>query len=394
MKRYIHLILPFLLLPLVSSCENDTDGPTLTEITPSVISSLPSGVFDLSSYDEENDNPLLFTLRWSPTEFHMKGNSAPQGVAPITYSIEIDRSGNNFADPATLAATTADTVDVFRKDLNDFLLSQLKLEAFETYELELRLSVKFGEGNHEFNQLYSENKVTFTAIPSEGLQHVYIIGDMNGWNNSNTDFMMFRDNSDETEFDYIYVGRIAENTYFKFVSESNLGTWNLFCDAGNGELVLDEDGGAFYNDKERYVKILLNIKQLTYSIEEYDASKATKWDHIIFVGAFCNWGDKDDNEEDDNEDENLAPEMEKSTYDPHIWSLDVNLPTVEWGVKFRTKAGWDIQWGVDGASSLPYGKISFTDEGVNLPNIYLETGPGDYHIRLNTLSNHYIFIKQ
>ncbi|MCD8081817.1 MAG: SusF/SusE family outer membrane protein [Bacteroides sp.] len=391
MKRYIHLILPFLLLPLVSSCENDTDGPTLTEITPSVISSLPSGVFDLSSYDEENDNPLLFTLRWSPTEFHMKGNSAPQGVAPITYSIEIDRSGNNFADAATLAATTADTVDVFRKDLNDFLLSQLKLEAFETYELELRLSVKFGEGNHEFNQLYSGNTVTFSAIPvinEEEVFFIYLIGSMNGWNTSDKSFPMFRDDNKESNRIYTYTGRIAADTWFKFIPEFSLGTDDMYYDNGSGTLIHgDSGGGALYIEKEGYYTLTIDLQDMSWKIEPYDVSKATKWKIINFVGAFCNWGEPDD------KNEVHDPEMEPSAYDPHIWTLEIDLPTIEYGVKFRADHSWDNKWCPRSSSEVPFGICDHNPSGD--PNISLdETGTGTYLVIFNDLTGHYIISKK
>ncbi len=388
MKRYIYFIIPFLLLPFVSSCENDTDGPSVTEIIPSVVTDIPEGIFNLSEFDEEDENPLLFTLRWTPLEFRAKGNNEPQRIAPINYSVQIDKAGNNFADAATLAATTADTVDVFRKDLNDVLLSQLNLEAFETYQLELRISVKIGEGSHEFNQMYSENKVTFTAIPNEGLQPVYMIGTMNNWDTSNTDFMLFRDNSNEKEFEYTYVGRIAANTSFKFISKSNLGTQNMFYDAGNGTLELGENAdGAFYNAEEGYYEITLDIKKLTVEIKPYDMTGTKEWPVINFVGAFCDWGAAEEGEDP------YDPEMIRSDYDPHIWTLEIKLETIQYGVKFRANHSWENKWCPQDTKAVPFGVCNYNPE--NDPNISLdETGTGTYFIRFNDLTGHYIITKQ
>jgi len=385
MKRYIYYFAALLLLPVVSSCENDTDGPTVTEITASVLSSLPPEVFDLAASQEGDDNALLFTLRWTPTEFHMKGEETPRGVAPIEYSIQIDVTGNQFADAGTLAATNADTVDVFRKDLNDFLLSQLKLEAGETCELEVRLSVKFGEGNHAFNQLYSQNTVTLQAIPSdgEGVPFVYLIGDMTGRDNTDTSFPMFRDDSNVSNLIYTYTGRIAAGSWFKFMPESSTGTWNLYYDAGDGKIAHgDIDGGAFYVEDEGYYTLTLDLQAMTRRIEPYDMSQATAWKTINFTGAFCGWGEADN-----------EPDMIPKAYDPHIWTLEADLSTIEYGVKFRADHSWDNRWCPRYPTAVPFGVCDFNPE--DDPNISLdETGTGTYFIVFNDLTGHYIISKK
>lgn len=378
MKKYSALYLLFALL-LAAGCSDD-DKVTLYSIQQSVIETLPAETLDLGELTESGTNPLLFTIRWSPTEFLTSHTSGPTPVAPLTYNVEIDRIGAGFASARTYAATSADSVDVFVDDMNTFLINELSAVASNEVQVEVRIVSKYGEGDR--NTSYSSNVETVTLIPydrTDPMQPVYLVGDMNGWNTSNSDYMIFRANSDPGARIYTYTGRL--NGYFKFIPESSLGTNNMYYTAGDGTLAYGEsDGGAFYVE-DKYVTITLDLNEMTWTMMDYDTTDKKNYEQIWIAGVFNNWpqGGTD------------LGKLQKWAYDPHIWSATVTMDDVEYGVKFNAGT-WGEKWCPSVTSDVPYGVSEYNPAHDN--NIDLKGVAGTYFVQLNDLTGHYILIKK
>jgi hypothetical protein len=383
MKKYIFPLIIFTLF--FGSCAERDDEPALTNINASTLNALPFESVVLSQ-PENGANPLLCTVTWSATQFFLNGESTSTTTGPVSYSLEIASAGTDFADAQSLAVTSALHADLLTADINTMLTDVFGATPEEPINAEIRLTASYGEGIAKTVAASNTLKATLTPYKKtteNTLQAIYICGNMNGWDNTNTDFMMFRDDNDPNNPVYTYTGRIGADCYYKFCPEDALGSYNMYCDNGNGQLIQEtQDGGAFYNATDGYKKITLNLKDMTYSIEDYDISNAQQWDMINFVGDFCGWGA-----------DNADPAMTPSEYDPHIWSLTVNVDNPGYGVKFRVDHSWDNRWCPAVPTDIPYGKAEFNPTTQD-NNISIQEA-GEYAVKFNDLTGHYnVMIKK
>jgi hypothetical protein len=227
--------------------------------------------------------------------------------------------------------------------------------------------------------------ITETAKPSVN-RPIYIIGDVNSWNNSDITTMLalFKENSNSDNAVYTYTGYLPVG-YFKFLPEEALNSYKALCFKSEGKLeYLEQDGGAFYNAEAGYKTISVNVDDMAYSISNYDASGANEWQTIGVIGEFCGWANE--------------PKMTQySAGNKHIWSLELTLPSLAEGathpVKFRANESWGSRWAANDPEAVPFGKAIFLTKDEYDPNIVLHSG-GNYHIVFNDLTGHYIFIKK
>lgn len=354
------------------ACRTD-DLLTLNNVNNSTLDALPSKNYVLYE-PTNNQNPLVFTVTWTETTFLLSESSNPSPGAPVNYELEMDLKGNNFANPQVLASTNSLYANILTKDLNQLLLTKYNANPDTPLEMQMRIVAYYGE--NKANVAISENVLDLMVTaykPLEIIQAVYLLGDMNGWNNTNTDYIMYRDTNSLTDNTYTYTGRLAANTYFKFLPEESLGTYKAYGRKDEISLVYEESsGGAFYNQNERYVTITINTKDLTYSIVDFDAASSKVYNTIGPIGGFTNW---------DNE-----PPLTKSSYDPHQW-LGTFKFDISTAVKFRAENNWGFNWGGKD-TDFPYGKAIFDGPGANV------TLPGTYKIHFNDLTGHYVILQQ
>jgi hypothetical protein len=372
MKTYLKILITGLFGALLFlSCRTD-DQLTLDEIMPSKIDEVAVNKFILQE-PATNTNPLLLTITWTQTQFMLSSSSHSEPGGPVNYVIQMDKEGNNFANPAVLASTNGLSADLFVKDINTILLNKLNATPDQENVVEIRIMTNYGQNK----SVASTNilKLTITPYkPLEEVQAVYLLGDMNGWNNTSTEYIMYRNSNDPDDKTYTYTGRIAGNTYFKFIPQESLGTFKAYCRKDDTTMTYEEKSdGSFYNPTERYVTININIETLTYTIENYTGNNTTVFYNTMGpIGGFCNW---------DNE-----PLMTKSPYDGHQWSSTVTFG-VSTACKFRANHDWATNWG-GGAADYPYGKGVFDGPGANV------SVTGTYKIYFNDLTGHYTILQQ
>lgn len=372
MKSFYNILKISLLSLVLFSCQKE-ELLTLESTNASIIDNIPVTTFVLQE-PQSGVNPLVLTVSWTETIFKLSDSADPAPAAPVIYELQMDKAGNNFASPVTLASTNELSTNINTLELNGQLLDVLKLEAGIPSDLQLRIIAYYGE--NKIHSVKAENTLYINVTPYEPLQdipNVYLLGDMNGWNNTDITYIMYRKSNDVDDATYTYTGRLGANTYFKFLPEESLGTYKAYCRADDSNMTYEDKGdGAFYNADERYVTITLNTKDLTYSIVDYDASAAKIFNTLGPIGGWVNW---------DNE-----PPLTPSPYDIHQWSGLVDL-TVSTAVKFRGDKDWVNNWGGQ-AEDFPFGHGIFDGPGANI------VVPGTYRIYFNDLTGHYAILKQ
>lgn len=386
MKSRILSFFGLLGLLATTACSGDFDTePALNRVVPSTLDPLPSQTYVLRN--PGNSDPVLFTATWTETLFYLDGSQTPTPVAPVEYTLQVDKAGNGFESAKTVTITSALASNVHLKEFNLLLLDSLGASADEPFDAELRLKVSYGQNTPR--TLFSDNTIALSVTPFEDrdpLSPVYITGDLTGWENENTSRMlvMFKDNSDDNTQTYTFTGYFPDNCDFKFVPGESVGGTEAWFDGGGNTLELAESGTPLHVDAGGYKTVTINLRSMAWSIEDYDESGALDWNILGFIGSFCNW-----------ENEPLMTQI--SPENPHIWQLDYTLPELGEGeihnVKFRGARSWNSRWAAVNPYDVPYGKTVYLTGDEADPNVILEEG-GAYRIVFNDLTGHYVILKQ
>lgn len=186
MKTYKKYIIGILCLLGMAACSEKDAEPVLTRVVPSALDDFPFDDYVLQN--PEDEDPLLFTVTWTETLFYLDGSSTPMPIAPVEYTLQVDKAGNNFESPQTLATTSSLVANIYTKELNNLMEESLDAIPGEKMDIELRVLTSYGQ--NVVREVVSSNTMKLAVTPfkdRDPLQLVYIIGDMNGWNNSNTD---------------------------------------------------------------------------------------------------------------------------------------------------------------------------------------------------------------
>lgn len=182
---------------------------------------------------------------------------------------------------------------------------------------------------------------------------------------------MYRNDNNPESGVYTYTGNFGAGSYFKFCGEEYLGSYdNMYCAGTDG--VLDfGDKGAFYI--EGYATVTIDIINMTWKIEPYDASEIKTYSMMGPIGDFCAW---------DNE-----PLMDASSYDSHQWNGVFTFDNST-TVKFRGDRDWGGKnWGGAQPADIPFGQGIFDGPGATAP-------AGTYRIYFNDITGHYVIKKQ
>lgn len=214
-------------------------------------------------------------------------------------------------------------------------------------------------------------------VVEETFKNLFLIGDATaaGWDNLNNNTPLVRHPDNENIYSYTgYFSPDATNPEgFKLIEV--LGQWQPQWGAGanTGEAAVNDgstdDPSAFVISADGYYAFNLNIDEMTYTLETYDASAAATYATIGIIGDSTAGGWDADTD------------MTQTTFDPHIW----NMNGVELGdgfLKFRADDAWDISWGSANAIS-GFGDLG----GADIP-----VTAGTYNIWFNDLDGSYILI--
>lgn len=224
--------------------------------------SSPAGGGSYELTQDEMDNEFA-TFSWSNADYGFQ--------ASITYILEMDAAGNNFAGATQLTSSEDNSITMTVGEFNDILLKK-GVETGEPLDLEFRVKSSI---NDNVNDLMSSVlTLTVTAFSNEA-PPLYMLGDATraGWDNMNPIEMVSLGGGV-----YELVDSLFSDLFLKFLTTpgqwapqygtDGAGTW----EAGNLVLRPTEaqpDPAAISSPPEDGIyRITVDIVNLTYTIEE------------------------------------------------------------------------------------------------------------------------------
>ena len=243
MKKYILSIL--MIAVLFTACKEKENDPVINFGEAPVVTAPTAGT--LFTLDETKADELLPGAAWTAADFGYN--------AAITYSIEIDAAGNNFADAISLGSTTELALgDLTQGRLNNILLAKGLPFGFEN-ELELRVCASVSD---LVDQLCSA-AVPLKVNPYQA-EVIYpkltVPGDYqlpNAWDPGDENYSVYSRRSDDVYSGFIYFG--IDSAVYKYAQgltwEINWGDydpidWELdFADIGN-DIPISDGLGIYF----------------------------------------------------------------------------------------------------------------------------------------------------
>lgn len=339
MKNIFRNVLAVALISGFASCTDEQDLKFLDNAAEFRILSPVSGDAVVLS-PETPTNPGL-SMTWEDMDY-----GTP---TQVTYTVQVDKSGDDFDSPVDLVSTNNTYVTVTSDALNGAALAA-GLTPFSQGGLEIR--VKSAVGSPASQEKFS-TVITYLVTPySSELPKLAVPGNHQGWNPP-TAPRIASSAFGQTDYEgYVYL-----NGGFKFVGPDPAGNFNWgntdWGDDGSFSGVLAESGESDITAAAGYYRVRANTTTLQYTIEP------TTWG-IVGAATPGGWGSS------------TALTYNSST---KKWEGVVTMTAGEF--KFRANDAWSINLGGD-----PDGDDSMNYDG---PNLSVDAG-GTYNVVLD-LSN-------
>lgn len=368
MKKFSILILSFLAIAAISSCEdNDSEEFNLDTNTSGEITLAPgSGAFEVTEF---NGDDLAERFSWNAISLEVP--------VQIDYTLQMDTEMGDYSAPQVLGASTGTNVAVTYETLN---AAAIALGGEATLAGNYKLRVVATTADPAVNPIISnEVAIIVTPFAAYPFTDLYLVGAATepGWSNDNNNPALFRDPANETV--YYYTGYF-NGDQFKLLTTP--GFWQPQYGPRNGAVGLNDGGGSdpaeFAAPAAGYYDFVVDIDGVTNSSEgnssfsitpNTTAAAAPTYMTVGIIGDSTpnGWGG--------------STAMVQSSFDPHKYSLR-NVTLVSGEMKFRANDDWAVNWGGDTEFSG-----QGTQDGPNIP-----IAPGTYDIFFNDLDGRYILI--
>lgn len=198
-----NILYVFALSMLFFACEEKTFDPSVQFNAAPVLTSPTTG----SSFDLVADAAATdFTeFTWTEADFGYQ--------AAITYTVEIDLVGNNFAETAVLGPTRELSVKETVGLVNNILLARGLPADFEN-ELEVRVCAEISDNVESFCS--DPIRLTINPFPAAiDYPFLTVAGNYQGWNETDTTRVVFSRKSDNIYDGFIYFP--IDNALYKYV---------------------------------------------------------------------------------------------------------------------------------------------------------------------------------
>ena len=374
MKKFSIFILALVALTGFNACTSDDDVVFIAQPDPEGINFINtfSSMYILTNATAENTAERFV---WNEIDVDVPTN--------LVYELQGSTTAE-FDDFTILGSTSSNNLAVSVRQLMDLaeeagLDNDPNTDAPNTGTLFVRVVASAGTAGEMAHT--SEVQSLTVMLPESGEEeetftNFFLVGDVTaaGWNPDNDNTPLFRDPENENLFHF--TGRFngsADTEGFKLLEVLGLWQpqWGLDGQNLSNSTILGGDPAAFPVDADGYYSFTMNIDEMTYSFEPYDASGAATYETIGFLGDATPGGWDEDTD------------LVQQSFDPHIWfANDVELSDGE--MKFRAADSWDMNWG---SNTFPSGKA--VKDGANIP----VTG-GVYDIWFNDLTGRYLLIPQ
>lgn len=378
MKKFSILILALVALTGFNACTSDDDVVFVAQPDPDGISFINTfnSAYVLTSATADNTAERFV---WNEIDVDVPTN--------VVYEVQGSTSAD-FTDFTILGSTSNNNLAITVNQLMDLaedagLDDDPATEAPNTGTVYVRVVASAGTAGEMAHT--SEVQALTVVLPEdvgegeEVLLDLFLVGDAtaSGWANtaSSNNYPLFRDPTDPNI--YYYTGKFNAGSV-KIIEQR--GAWAPQYGGENGNLVYrpteaDPDPAPISVPAEGYYTFTINLDEMTYTLESYDASGAATYEIMGLVGAGTTVGWPND--------DNPTPDiqMTQSTFDPHIWYLK-DVAISDGPVKFRAELSWDVNWGSD---TFPSGRA--TPGGPDIP-----ATEDVYEVWFNDLTGRYIFI--
>lgn len=309
----INIIKTTILLGLFSlfACEEAEKEPVAGLVDSPAI--LTPGAGTSYVLTEATADDAMATFTWSKADYGFP--------AAVTYELQMDVAGNDFADPASLASITDTVAEVMVEEMNNVLSNVLNLSPDVAHDVEVRIVATLHES---LETAYSE-PVALSITPYF-LEVVYPVIYVPGNYQEQEWAPDAAPNLASVNFDDKYEGYVYfadANTEFKFTDGPN---WDLNWGDDGADGTLDQDGANIIAADAGYYKLNVDLSAMTYTMLR------TEWGLI---------GDATPDGWDADQD---------MTYDEvnGVWTITLDL--VAGNIKFRANDAWDLDYGSDAAN--------------------------------------------
>lgn len=317
---------------LLQACSDENFDPIVAPGAVPVISA-PSGG---STYvlEEANAANILADFNWTGADFGFQ--------AAITYTLEMDKAGNNFANPVTLGTTNTKAItNITVEKVNSIMLAK-EIAGGTATDMEVRVRAKVSS---DVTELISA-PVSLNITPYETVvvyPQLQVPGSYQGWDPANLSTVLFSLKSDENYEGYIYVD-VADAKH-KFTKGL---TWDTNWGDDGLDGTLDLNGADIPLGAAGMYKMNVDLNNLTYT------NVLTNWG-LIGSATPTGWDSDTD-----------------MSYDITAGHLTLTIDLVIGKIKFRANDDWAINLGDDG----PNGKLEYNGADIDIAEA------GNYTIEL------------
>lgn len=314
------------LIPVLIACETYEMPPVIEQTGATLSSPAPGSALVLNV--TKPDEMIAFTV--TAADFGMPGE--------VTYSLEMDLVGANFANAKELGTTKSNIIEVKSSKLNDDLISK-NLPVAVASDVEFRVKASINQPLQPIFGETSKLKVTpykvFVEYPL-----LYVPGDYQGWNPGNLNTTLKSVNYNKTFTGFIHI--LGGSGEFKFNEEPNWVDGKNFGDNGaDGKLDNQADAQNIKVTKFGTYEVTVDMAAKTYSMSE------PKLWGIIGDATPKGWDDET----------------------PMNFNKDLNVLTITTDLKagkfkFRANKNWDINFGgADGKLTVNGADIPVAEAG-------------------------------
>lgn len=346
MKLFKYILSLFSVILLGTACSSDLDEYRFDQenATPSVLNDLSSSTYVL---DAMNPKGTFETFEWNDSELGEK--------LPVSYVLQTDIAGKNFANPQTLTSGKVLTIDITVGAMNDIvqrLIKLYELEADQTCDLEFRVKASPSSDVNSNAAIYS-NIISATITPyGDEIKYpkVHVMGGYSDWNWDNAQGLFDFNNSGIYKGWIYFNGRGVDG--FKLAIQSAEGGWaeNANWGLAEGQTVSAEANSIILISSGSSGNIG-NVYAKPFYLFSFDTATATltKLNQMNTLGIIGNgakgWGDNDDIA--------MIFNTEKQVFTATITLNDGDI-------KFRADGGWDLNWGRSSDGILSQGGDNIT----------------------------------
>lgn len=330
MKHFIRLSAFILSLGfLFTACDKVDDLPFYAAGKAVTISSSTNTVNPTAA----DSNNVVIRFNWTDPEY-------AQNPALYKYVIQIDSAGKDFSRPYERTVIGVRDTAFLAKEFNTALLG-LGFQFDVPGAVDVRVLSSYGNNNEQY---ISANKLTINAtaykIPPKYPvpNNLYLVGDINGWNNSGSLDPKFTFSllNDETTYAGLFEFPFAGA--YKLIQE--LGNWNTqyrMVTGGTafaGEFIQENSDPAFPGPSPSgWYRIRVNFQDGTYRVAPGPA-RVTPPAELWFVGDLNGW----------NNSPSLDPQYKFNRVDAFTYTLDVNFPGGGFYKLIQDLGNWGTQF--------------------------------------------------